>query len=247
MPRGPSIEPSNPHVAESTSWRERAPPTLTPPSQRTAAEKEAANKAHTESHATLRALQKASGGCADCTARMSGWAALPHGAFICINCAQIHRRIGRHISQVKAVNTGTYVWCPDEIAVMAYGGNARVQAEYCAAADAPPRPEEGAPVQEKEQYIRRKYEERRWYTAGGVQSKATASPPRSTRPSRGVKTSSSSASKMRPTPVRRSIPNVMDDDSGFRTWKAGGSSGMTSPIPMAVGCTDGDFFGAWGV
>lgn len=139
------------------AWETCPRPQLTPPSQRTAADKKAAQDADAKSHATLRRLQKESGGCADCTARISGWAALPHGAFVCINCAQIHRRIGRHISQVKAINTGTYLWYADEVALMAWGGNARVQSEFCADPQAPPRPDEGSPVEVKERYIRDKY------------------------------------------------------------------------------------------
>lgn len=138
------------------AWMTRPRPQLIPPSQRTAADKKTAQDADAKSHATLRKLQKESGGCADCTARISGWAALPHGAFVCINCAQIHRRIGRHISQVKAINTGTYLWYADEVELMAWGGNARVQSEFCADPKAPPRPDEGSPVEVKERYIRDK-------------------------------------------------------------------------------------------
>ena len=76
---------------------------IKPANERTAAAKAKANADHKKSLKKLRALCKLPGNdvCADCTAVRPGWAALPHGVHICINCAQIHRHIGRHISQVR--------------------------------------------------------------------------------------------------------------------------------------------------
>jgi hypothetical protein len=169
---------------------------------------------------------------------MSGWAALPHGVFVCINCAQIHRRIGRHISQVKAVNTGTYLWYPDEIEVMAYGGNARVQAEYCASVSAPRCPDESAPAHVKEAYVRQKYEERRWYVAGGTQDTKT--------PHGRTQAASKSSARSEATLTNRpvAVENVMDDNSGFDAWKA--VAAVASP-PIVSGGSGADFFGGWGV
>ena len=95
--------------------------------ERTAADKERARKGDEKSHELLRALCRLPGNgvCADCTATRPGWAVLQHDIHVCIHCAQIHRHIGRHISQVKAINTGTYLWMPDEIAAMALMGNRR--------------------------------------------------------------------------------------------------------------------------
>jgi hypothetical protein len=75
---------------------------------------EAARKVDKASHALLnkiRALPENSV-CFDCTAPKPGWAALPHGVFVCIDCAQSHRNLGRHISQTKAINTGTPPYRP---------------------------------------------------------------------------------------------------------------------------------------
>jgi len=88
---------------------------------------EAARRLDKQSHATLKALRSKllNNECFDCTQSMPGWAALPHGVFVCIDCAQVHRHLGRHISQVKAVNTGTYLWFAPEVALMEKVGNAK--------------------------------------------------------------------------------------------------------------------------
>eukprot|EP00051_Salpingoeca_urceolata_P031296 m.11109 g.11109 ORF g.11109 m.11109 type:complete len:256 (+) comp3931_c0_seq2:164-931(+) len=134
-------------------------------SQRVPGEKEAAMKCDRESHQRLNALARLPGNreCADCSARHRGWASLPHGVFLCINCAQIHRRIGRHISQVKSYSSGTYLWYPDEIEAMAVMGNDNANAWYHAKKGAPRKPSQDAPVAVKEFYIRQKYEERKWF------------------------------------------------------------------------------------
>ena len=104
--------------------------------------------------------------CADCTAKQPGWAALPHGIHICINCAQIHRRIGRHISQVKAINTGTYLWHKDEVHCMQAMGNVQAQRLYLAGGrgnpKAPPKPNASDSVTKKEAYIRDVYEHHKY-------------------------------------------------------------------------------------
>jgi len=99
--------------------------------------KAAAQATDKESHAELKRLSRLPGNdtCADCGAPFPGWASLPHGVFVCIDCAQVHRHIGRHISQVKAINTGTYLWHEDEVEVMRRGGNALVNAVLLTAWD----------------------------------------------------------------------------------------------------------------
>lgn len=224
------------------TWRDQPRPTLTRYSQRSAADKAAAEAAHDVNHAALRKLQRASKGCADCTAKISGWAALPHGSFICINCAQIHRRIGRHISQVKAVNTGTYLWFPDEVELMAWGGNLRVAAEYCGAAMAPPRPDETAPVHIKEKYIRAKYEKKQWYKPLPSKASHHHAPARrhagkeEQHSTRSLRCDAASAASE---DLRGC--NIMDDDTSFRAWKAKQTS-------TTIVCGGGDdFFGSFGL
>jgi len=116
-------------------------------------------------HARLKQLMKQphNSECADCTATRPGWAALPHGVFVCIDCAQLHRGIGRHISQVKAINTGTYLWYPHEAAVMEQVGN-KVARELCmgAAPSGISKPDRDAPTSEKLAFVKSKYEQKRW-------------------------------------------------------------------------------------
>lgn len=112
-----------------------------------------------QTHALLRKLAKLpeNSRCADCSAPYPGWAALPHGVFLCIDCAQHHRRVGRHISQVKAINTGTYLWHPDEAAVMQATGNAVAAKIYLAR-----HPQKAKAIGGDFQFVQDKYDRKRW-------------------------------------------------------------------------------------
>ena len=150
-------------------------------SARTPEEKEAARKKDQASHTRLRSLQKRPGNdvCADCTARFPGWAALPHGVFICIDCAQLHRHLGRHISQVKAINTGTYLWYEDEINAMEVMGN-DIANRYFYGASGTQKPSKSESRDVKERHLRMKYETKKWFTtsppAAATPTKTTSSP-----------------------------------------------------------------------
>ena len=39
--------------------------------------------------------------CGDCGAGSPSWVSLNRGIFMCLECASVHRSMGRHISQVK--------------------------------------------------------------------------------------------------------------------------------------------------
>lgn len=65
----------------------------------------------------LRSLAKRCGGCADCGATANSWSSVNNGVFLCVDCAQIHRGVGTHVTKVKSCQ-GTYRWHPDEMAVM---------------------------------------------------------------------------------------------------------------------------------
>jgi len=145
---------------------------------RTAEMTEKARQEDKASHALLNRLRScgANAECFDCTATKPGWAVLPWGTFVCIDCAQVHRNLGRHVSQTKAINTGTYLWFPHEIAVMREIGNARAQRAF---SGAPAKPSRDAPAATKAEHARQKYELRRW---GPAYSEEVAPPSVTTAP-----------------------------------------------------------------
>lgn len=61
--------------------------------------------------------------CADCGSSCTSWCSINIGVFICVDCAQIHRSIGTHISKVKSC-IGSYLWHPDEMNRIRALGNA---------------------------------------------------------------------------------------------------------------------------
>jgi len=112
-------------------------------------------------HAELNRLRAKPGNdeCFDCTAQKPGWAVLPWGVYVCIDCAQVHRNLGRHISQTKAINTGTYLWYPHELRVMREVGNVRAARAF---AGAPAKPSRDASAATKMAHARDKYELRKF-------------------------------------------------------------------------------------
>ncbi len=151
--------------------------------------KAAAKEVDKQVHAELNALRAraCNAECFDCTAKKPGWAVLPHGVFICIDCAQNHRNIGRHISQTKAINTGTYLWFPHELAVMRAVGNGVAARAFGADAVAA-KPSRDASNDAKDKYTRRKYEQHFWgepkylEAVSGAPARAAAATPAPTKP-----------------------------------------------------------------
>ena len=62
---------------------------------KTEAMKDAARSVDKKVHAELNALRAraCNAECFDCSAKKPGWAVLPHGVFVCIDCAQNHRSV----------------------------------------------------------------------------------------------------------------------------------------------------------
>lgn len=125
-----------------------------------------------QSHATLKRLRGLAGNreCAECRASPTTWASVSLGVFVCMDCAQVHRNLGAHISKVKSC-MGTYLWCPDELDRMREIGNERADALYTGGA-APGtvirKPAAGASFEERDRYARDKYEARKWMHPGGM-------------------------------------------------------------------------------
>jgi len=124
-----------------------------------------------EHHRLLQRLRKETHNarCAECGEGNTAWASVSLGIFLCVRCSDVHRALGTHISKTKGCS-GTYLWGPDEIAVMQEVGNANAAALY--GIDAPT-PAASASKEERIELCRQKYEQRLWAPA-----KATALPAR---------------------------------------------------------------------
>lgn len=82
-------------------------------------------------HNTLRKLKRIGENkyCADCGTKYPSWCSVNIGVFLCVNCAQIHRAIGTHISKLKSCE-GSYLWYPDEMERVEQLGNKCAQEYY---------------------------------------------------------------------------------------------------------------------
>jgi len=102
--------------------------------------------------------------CVDCDAPSPDWASLNLGVLVCIECSGIHRNLGSHISRVRSLDLDE--WPPGHIAVMTCMGNyianclweARLQPGL-------KKPGPDSPREEKERFIKAKYERKEWLTA----------------------------------------------------------------------------------
>ncbi|KAG9397124.1 Arf GTPase activating protein [Carpediemonas membranifera] len=98
--------------------------------------------------------------CCDCGAKAPGWASLNLGVFFCINCSAIHRKMGAHISQCRSVTLDE--WTTDGYNRMMFMGNERARPIWEGKLpDNFARPTDAG----REQFIRDKYERRKYFVA----------------------------------------------------------------------------------
>ena len=90
---------------------------------------EAIDKMYHEKLRILRMNNKANKYCAECGIINTTWCSINIGVFLCMDCAQVHRSVGAHISKVKSC-MGTYLWHPDEMERIENLGNEKVKKHY---------------------------------------------------------------------------------------------------------------------
>ncbi|PIN09579.1 putative GTPase-activating protein [Handroanthus impetiginosus] len=97
--------------------------------------------------------------CADCKCKGPRWASVNLGIFICMQCSGIHRSLGVHISKVRSATLDT--WLPEQVAFIQSMGNEKANSYW--EAELPPNYDRVG----IENFIRAKYEEKRWIPKDG--------------------------------------------------------------------------------
>ncbi|KPI34465.1 uncharacterized protein AB675_4081 [Cyphellophora attinorum] len=119
---------------------------------------------------TLKALVKLEGNkvCADCKRnKHPRWASWNLGVFVCIRCSGIHRGMGTHISRVKSVDLDS--WTDEQLQSILKWGNTRANKYWEAKLAQGHSPSEA----KIENFIRTKYESKRWVMDGPMPDPST--------------------------------------------------------------------------
>nr|XP_040060025.1 arf-GAP with GTPase, ANK repeat and PH domain-containing protein 1-like isoform X1 [Gasterosteus aculeatus aculeatus] len=126
------------------------------------------NKARRNSQSeavVLQAIRNAKGNnfCVDCNAPNPTWASLNLGALICIECSGIHRNLGTHLSRVRSLDLDDL---PRELTlVLSAIGNHMVNSIWEARTLGSRKPAPDATREERELWIRAKYEQKLFVAA----------------------------------------------------------------------------------
>uniref|UniRef100_A0A3Q3WXA1 Uncharacterized protein n=1 Tax=Mola mola TaxID=94237 RepID=A0A3Q3WXA1_MOLML len=126
------------------------------------------NKARRSSQSEAVALQairntKGNGLCVDCEAPNPTWASLNLGALICIECSGIHRKLGTHLSRVRSLDLDD--WPGELTQVLAAIGNHMANSIWESCTQGRTKPTPNASREERESWIRAKYEQRAFVAA----------------------------------------------------------------------------------
>lgn len=134
------------------------------------------NKARRSSQSeavALQAIRNAKGNslCVDCEAPNPTWASLNLGALICIECSGIHRNLGTHLSRVRSLDLDD--WPGELTQVLAAIGNHMANSIWESCTQGRTKPTPTATREERESWIRAKYEQRAFVAplqpASGIQ------------------------------------------------------------------------------
>nr|XP_046263288.1 arf-GAP with GTPase, ANK repeat and PH domain-containing protein 3 isoform X2 [Scatophagus argus] len=96
--------------------------------------------------------------CVDCDAPNPDWASLNLGALMCIECSGIHRNLGTHLSRVRSLDLDD--WPVELSMVMTAIGNTMANSVWEGALEAYTKPGSDSTREEKERWIRAKYEQK---------------------------------------------------------------------------------------
>ncbi|XP_070824347.1 arf-GAP with GTPase, ANK repeat and PH domain-containing protein 2 isoform X2 [Chaetodon trifascialis] len=126
------------------------------------------NKARRSSQSeavALQAIRNAKGNslCVDCEAPNPTWASLNLGALICIECSGIHRNLGTHLSRVRSLDLDD--WPGELTQVLAAIGNHMANSIWESYTHGRTKPTPNATREERESWIRAKYEQRAFVAA----------------------------------------------------------------------------------
>eukprot|EP00993_Chasmostoma_nieuportense_P000989 NODE_1908_length_1339_cov_7.976898_g1813_i0.p1 GENE.NODE_1908_length_1339_cov_7.976898_g1813_i0~~NODE_1908_length_1339_cov_7.976898_g1813_i0.p1 ORF type:complete len:440 (-),score=91.36 NODE_1908_length_1339_cov_7.976898_g1813_i0:20-1303(-) len=114
--------------------------------------------------------------CMDCTCQGPTWASLNLGIFLCARCSGLHRKVGVHISKIRSCTLD--LWEPQWIKAILAMGNARGKEVYEARLpEGYPKPDQSESNEVMEQWIRAKYELKRyWKTQECLPARRTPPP-----------------------------------------------------------------------
>lgn len=148
--------------------------------------------------------------CADCQAKTPRWAAWNLGVFICIRCAGIHRNLGVHISKVRSVNLDS--WTAEQVQSMRVMGNEKARKVY--EHSLPDHFRRSMADHQMEQFIRAKYEQKRYMLSGFVYPRVDVNDlPKPGQPASKLKAGSHSVGLKSPNAVRVSAAAVESSNS----------------------------------
>ncbi|KAM3835380.1 arf-GAP with coiled-coil, ANK repeat and PH domain-containing protein 2 isoform 2-T2 [Vipera latastei] len=152
--------------------RRRPPSTGSPESSQESREKSL------KGEGSLQRVQAIAGneGCCDCGQADPRWASINLGITLCIECSGIHRSLGVHFSKVRSLTLDS--WEPELLKLMCELGNNVINRVYEANREkmGAKKPHPGSQRQEKEEYIRAKYVERRFVSPADPGGKPALTP-----------------------------------------------------------------------